>query len=142
MRNDAQCVPDAMPREAQQWLQVSKTAKVTIMKSLSLRLPETLDAKLTVAAQRRGETKSALVRRAIERFVLGIDVSCHDLAKGSCGCFRGPGDLSYSKKHIEGYGRRDWDVSVQGAYVAQCNCPPFTVPSVMKDAAVRASASR
>lgn len=79
------------------------------MKTLSLRLQEALDAKLALGAERRGETKSALVRQAIEGLVDGTEekaeVSCHDLAKDVCGCFKGPGDLSYSKEHMAGYGR-------------------------------------
>ncbi len=79
------------------------------MKTLSLKLPESLFAKLTVTAEKRGETKSALVREAIDALVTGDKPapkgSCLDLAKDLAGCVNGPADLSFEKKHMHGYGQ-------------------------------------
>ena len=80
-----------------------------IMKTLSLKLPELLFAKLASAAEKRGESKSALVREAIEAFLSEDspvpESSCLDLAKDLAGCVNGPVDLSLSKKHMFGYGQ-------------------------------------
>ncbi|MCD6296821.1 MAG: CopG family transcriptional regulator [Deltaproteobacteria bacterium] len=79
------------------------------MKTLSLKLPESLFAKLTSAARERGENRSALVREAIKAFIKGDNHapkdSCLDLAKDLVGCVKGPVDLSFDKKHMRGYGQ-------------------------------------
>ena len=79
------------------------------MKTLTLKLPESLLAKLTAAARERGENKSSLVREAIEIFIKGYNNaprgSCLDLAKDLAGCVKGPVDLSFNKKRMRGYGQ-------------------------------------
>ena len=77
------------------------------MKTISLKLPEELDARLSVAARRRSATRSAVVRAALEAFLRQrrTRLSCLDLAKGLVGCVSGSGDLSYSKRHLEGFGQ-------------------------------------
>ncbi len=79
------------------------------MKTLSLKLSESLLAKLTSMARERGENRSALLREAIETFITGDNHtpkgSCLDLAKDLVGCVRGPVDLSFNKKHMRGYGQ-------------------------------------
>ncbi len=79
------------------------------MKTLSLKLPESLLAKLTSMARERGENRSVLLREAIETFIAGTITppkgSCLDLAKDLVGCVKGPIDLSFQKKHIRGYGK-------------------------------------
>ena len=79
------------------------------MKTLSLKLHESLDSRLTTAARKRGQTKSALVRGALESF-LGNDEavpvgSCLELAADLIGCSQGPRDLASNKKHMRGYGQ-------------------------------------
>ena len=79
------------------------------MKTLSLKLPESLLVKLTSMARERGENRSALLREAIETFIAGDNHtpkgSCLDLAKDLVGCVKGPIDLSFQKKHMRGYGK-------------------------------------
>ncbi|PIU85321.1 MAG: hypothetical protein CO106_08670 [Deltaproteobacteria bacterium CG_4_9_14_3_um_filter_44_9] len=79
------------------------------MKTLSLKLPESLLAKLASTARERGENRSALVREAIETFITGDNHapkgSCLDLAKDLVGCVKGPVDLSFNKKRMRGYGQ-------------------------------------
>lgn len=79
------------------------------MKILSLKLPETLLDKLDFTARKRGETRSTLLREAIERIVLKEghiqDGSCLDLAKDLAGCVNGPEDLSFNKERMDGYGQ-------------------------------------
>ena len=80
-----------------------------VMKILSLKLPEALLAQITSMAKERGESRSALVREAIETFI-AVDnrpqgVNCLDLARDLVGSVKGPVDLSFNKKHLHGYGR-------------------------------------
>ena len=79
------------------------------MKTLSLKLSELLLAKLTSAAEKRGESRSELVREAIEAFITGNkpapEGSCLNLAKDLAGCVNGPVDLSFNKKRMHGYGQ-------------------------------------
>ncbi len=79
------------------------------MKTLTLKLPESLDSRLTAAARRRGESRSAVVREALEALLGGDDGgragSCLDLAADLAGCVAGPGDLSVNPEHLRGYGR-------------------------------------
>ena len=79
------------------------------MKTLSLKLPESLLEKLDAAARKRGESRSALLREAIES-VLSEEGhiqngSCLDLAKDLAGCVKGSEDLSFNKRRMDGYGQ-------------------------------------
>ncbi len=79
------------------------------MKVLTVKIPEELDLKLTAVAARRHESKSALIRAALDHFVKSSEAitpnSCLDLAKDLIGSVEGPADLSYNNKHLKGYGR-------------------------------------
>ena len=79
------------------------------MKILSIKLPEPLRVKLDSASKERGESRSALVREAIEAFIKDEDHtprgSCLELAKDLAGVVKGPADLSFNKKHMRGYGQ-------------------------------------
>ena len=79
------------------------------MKTLSVKVPEDLDLKLTAVAAKRRETKSALIRAALDHIVKSSEAvtpnSCLDLAKDLIGSVEGPADLSYDNKHLKGYGR-------------------------------------
>ena len=79
------------------------------MKILSIKLPEALHVKLNFAAKERGESRSALVREAIEAFIEDEDHtprgSCLELAKDLAGVVKGPADLSSNKEHMRGYGQ-------------------------------------
>lgn len=79
------------------------------MKTLSLKLTPNLDRKLAAAAVRRGATKSALVREAVEAYIRKdksvSSGSCLDLAQDLIGCAEGPPDLSYKKKYLKGFGK-------------------------------------
>ena len=80
------------------------------MKTLTLKLPEELDALLSTAAAQRGDSKSSLVREAIAAYinnpkVTATEISCYDLARDLAGSFDGPRDLSTNKKHMKGFGR-------------------------------------
>ena len=79
------------------------------MKVLTVKVPEELDLKLTAVAARRRESKSALIRAALDHIVESSEAitpnSCLDLAKDLIGSVEGPADLSYNKKHLKGYGQ-------------------------------------
>ncbi len=79
------------------------------MKSLSLKLPDALDAKLAAVARKRRASKSAVVREALEAYIAHggkvIPGSALDLAKDLAGCLEGSGDLSYNKRYMRGFGR-------------------------------------
>ena len=79
------------------------------MKTLSVKLPESLDKKLSLEARRRRTTKSAVLRGAVERFVGGSGGrargSCLDLAGDLAGCLEGPTDLSVNKDRLKDFGR-------------------------------------
>ena len=78
------------------------------MKTLCLKLPEATAARLAVAARKRSQSKSALVRAILEeRLAEGeaAEGSCLDVAADLAGCVAGPSDLSTQKKHLQGYGQ-------------------------------------
>jgi len=84
------------------------------MSTLSLKVPKKLEARLAAVARRIGKTKSALVREALDRFLSdgenkkqnkGRVRSCLDLMSDLVGCVSGPGDLSYNKRYMRGFGR-------------------------------------
>jgi hypothetical protein len=80
------------------------------MKTLSLKVPDGLAARLGAVARKRRTSKSVLVREALEAYLVrGVSAqpgSFLDLAQDLAGCLDGgPGDLAHNKKHLEGYGR-------------------------------------
>jgi len=79
------------------------------MKTLTVKVPEELDLKLSAVAAKRRESKSALIRAALDHILKSSEAitpnSCLDLAKDLSGSVEGPSDLSYSNKHLKGYGR-------------------------------------
>lgn len=79
------------------------------MKTISLKVPESLFAVLAQAAEKRGESKSTIVREAIESFVADNaseqNGSCLDLSRELAGCIEGPEDLSSNEELMRGYGQ-------------------------------------
>ncbi|MBI2944617.1 MAG: CopG family transcriptional regulator [Candidatus Wallbacteria bacterium] len=80
------------------------------MKILSMKFPEELDGRLTDRANRRGMSKSALVREMV-REGLARDGPAGPATFGEatadlCGCVTdGPRDLATNRAHLKGYGR-------------------------------------
>jgi metal-responsive CopG/Arc/MetJ family transcriptional regulator len=75
------------------------------MKTISLKLPPDLSVKLARAAKERGESKSELVRAALQQFLNGErPMSALELAGDLVGCGEGPGDLSTNPKYLAGFG--------------------------------------
>jgi hypothetical protein len=79
------------------------------MRTISLKLPDGLHAKLERLARSRKQTKSDILRQALEQVLNGSrpprPVSALDLAGDLAGCLEGPGDLSTNPRYLEGYGR-------------------------------------
>src|SRR5436853_430341 len=81
------------------------------MKTISLKLPGGLHAKLDRAAKQRRQSKSSVVREALEDFLNSKGrsnperkLSALQLAGDLVGCVSGPGDLSTNLKYLEGFG--------------------------------------
>ena len=79
------------------------------MKTLTVKVPETLYLKLAAVAAKSGESKSNLIRTAINSILKANETvtpnSCLDMAIDLVGSVEGPSDLSYNKKHLKGYGK-------------------------------------
>lgn len=80
------------------------------MKILSVKVPAALDRKLAAAVRRRGGRKSALVRKALERYLDDAQEvrrgSFLDLAGDLVGCVKdAPADLSSNPRHLADFGK-------------------------------------
>ena len=80
------------------------------MKTISLKLPDNLLARLEEEARVRRVTKSELVREGIEKTLEGTtvaeDPSCYELGRDLAGSLKGlPADLATNADHLEGFGQ-------------------------------------
>jgi predicted transcriptional regulator len=75
------------------------------MRAISLKLPDSLDRRLTELAEQRKTSRSALLRAALEAYANEPARSVTALAEDLAGSLEGPKDLSSSPRHFEGYGR-------------------------------------
>ena len=79
------------------------------MKTLTLRVNDSLYAKVASLAKRRKTTQSEVVREAIQACVESKNEmknnSAFDLARDLVGSVRGSRDLSVNKEYFEGFGR-------------------------------------
>jgi hypothetical protein len=73
------------------------------VKSLTVRIPEALEAKLRHKAKADKETVSEIVRRALSRELEAEPIDFAELAAPYRGMFSGPADLSSQ----EGYGSQE-----------------------------------
>jgi hypothetical protein len=79
------------------------------MRTISLKLPAPLLARLEEESRRRRTNKSALVRAALERELYSQKPkkkpSCYDLARDLAGSIKGlPKDIATNPKYLEGFG--------------------------------------
>ncbi len=79
------------------------------MKTLSLKLPPSLETKLTHAARQRGTSKSSIVREALESFLQNNAApkkgSALEAVSPWVGCVNGPGDLSTNPEYMDDFGK-------------------------------------
>jgi predicted transcriptional regulator len=84
------------------------------MKTISLRLPDGLHARVVREAKRKRSSKAAVVRAAVEQSLQPRPRSngkrgqrrptAGELAADLCGSIEGPSDLSTNPKYMEGFG--------------------------------------
>ncbi|HZR04147.1 MAG TPA: ribbon-helix-helix domain-containing protein [Burkholderiales bacterium] len=79
------------------------------MKTVTIKLPSTLDAKLAAIAERRGaRSKSEVIREALDRFVATEQAmepgSLLEALEDFAGVLEGPTDLSTHPKYLEDFG--------------------------------------
>ena len=79
------------------------------MKTLTLKLPEVLEANLKIFSRKMGQSRSEIVRRALLHYISHDDISQSgpflDLSRDLVGSIDGPSDLSSNKVTFEGYGK-------------------------------------
>jgi Ribbon-helix-helix protein, copG family len=76
------------------------------MKTLTVKLPESLAMWLSRRAKELGRPQAELVRDALDRARRGGDsASCHDLLLDVCGVVNGPANLSTKQKYFDGFGK-------------------------------------
>ena len=80
------------------------------MNTITVKIPEDLDAELAAMAESRRTTKSEVVREALIAALRQSSVqekpSAYNAMKGACGIVKdGPPDLSTNKKHLREYGK-------------------------------------
>ncbi len=78
------------------------------MKTISLKISDSVGIKLSRIAEKRGTSKSELIRDAVEQIVANNTVcesSCLALAPDLIGCVEGPKDLSSNKIYMRGFGK-------------------------------------
>lgn len=75
------------------------------MKTLTVKVPESLASWLAQRAKALGRPQSELMRDALERSRNADTPSCHDLMAGFCGIVQGPKDLSTNPKHLNDFGK-------------------------------------
>jgi hypothetical protein len=78
------------------------------MKTISLKLTDNLLRKLERTARERGQSKSDVIRSALEQYLNGEGTSppgsALEAARPWIGCVEGPGDLATNPKYMEGFG--------------------------------------
>ena len=80
------------------------------MKMLTLKVPDDLHERLKDEAQRRGASKSFIVREAVAQYLASSSgerdgQSALDAMGDLIGSIEGPGDLSFNPKHMDGFGK-------------------------------------
>jgi Arc/MetJ-type ribon-helix-helix transcriptional regulator len=75
------------------------------MHTVSVRLPEHLDCRLTALAKKRRTSRAQVLRDALEALAKRSKLTASDLAGDLIGSVDGPGDLSSNPKYMAGYGR-------------------------------------
>ena len=78
------------------------------MKTISVKVPDEINARLEARARRVGKSKSELIREApagVHDEQGRSGASCLDLVSDLVGSAHGPGDLASNPKHMREYGR-------------------------------------
>ncbi|MEW6433589.1 MAG: ribbon-helix-helix protein, CopG family [Myxococcota bacterium] len=75
------------------------------LKTLSIKVPASLSARVSKLAKARGTTVSQVVREALEQYAPSERVSFAAAARAYVGSVEGgPGDLATNPRHLKGFG--------------------------------------
>jgi predicted transcriptional regulator len=74
------------------------------MRTTSIKLPPSLDERLSEVARARHLTRSGVLREALESYLASSGLSVTRTAGDLVGSLEGPADLSTAPEHLEGYG--------------------------------------
>ena len=76
------------------------------MKTITIKVPESLEKRVVYEAQRQGISKSSLVREALASYLRkdGKRASALDLIRDIVCTVEGPADLSTNPKYLEDFG--------------------------------------
>ena len=74
------------------------------MRTITVKIPESLDHELETQARKRHVSRSAILRDALNGLAAQRKRSAADLAGELVGSLRGSPDLSTSSAHMRGYG--------------------------------------
>jgi hypothetical protein len=78
------------------------------VKTITLKIPESLQVQLNALARQSGKSRSEILRRALVQYVArkdeGLSGSFLDLSGDLAGSVNGPSDLSTNKTHLQEYG--------------------------------------
>jgi predicted transcriptional regulator len=75
------------------------------LKTLTVKVPASLSAKIARLAKQRAWSQSEVVREALESYAGGERASFSDAAAEFCGAAKGPGDLSTNPRYFEKFGK-------------------------------------
>jgi Arc/MetJ-type ribon-helix-helix transcriptional regulator len=79
------------------------------MRTITVKLPAGLAARLRARVKRRGIVLSEVVRQALEEYLQGegeaAPGSCLERAADLAGSLAGPSDLASNRRHLRGYGQ-------------------------------------
>jgi Arc/MetJ-type ribon-helix-helix transcriptional regulator len=78
------------------------------MKTIRVKVPDELAARLMAVARRRRTSTSEVVREAIGAYLRGnaqLRKSIGELASDLIGSVEGPGDLSHNSRYLDDFGR-------------------------------------
>jgi hypothetical protein len=77
-------------------------------KILTVKISELLEARLNSMSRKTGQSRSEIVRRALQQYLSSGGQTASDSFRDSsldlAGCVQGPSDLSWGKTHFVGYG--------------------------------------
>lgn len=78
------------------------------MSTLTLKVPDVLNAQLNSYAKQKGLSKSEIVRMALSEYFsrdnIPFEGSILDLSEDLAGSIEAPSDISSNKDYLEGYG--------------------------------------
>jgi len=78
------------------------------MSTLTLKVPDVLNARLNSYAKQKGLSKSEIVRIALSEYFsrdnISFEGSILDLSEDLAGSIEAPSDISSNKGYLEGYG--------------------------------------